>query len=264
MTKFDRDLAQYQWLFGNAFEKVLPDFLRTTGLYEPMKYAIRYGGKRLRPIVCLASAVAVGGKPEDALCPAMAIELLHNYTLIHDDLPAMDNDTERRGEPSVWAKFGEAQGILAGDALQALAFQVAARSPRNVAKIVGVLGEKGVGVAAGQSNEERWRETAEADSGIFIYLHKTADLFVAAAKMGALAGGGKASELAALEAYAVNLGLAFQFEDDLLDGDGLFTVNETMRRVKEHTRAALAALKPLPGDTSFLAALARRLTKRTV
>lgn len=259
MTKFDRDLAQYQWLFGNVFEDVLPDFLRTTGLYEPMKYAIRDGGKRLRPIVCLASAVAVGGKPEDALCPAMAIELLHSYTLIHDDLPAMDNDTERRGEPSVWAKFGEAQGILAGDALQALAFQVAACSPRNAAKIVGVLGEKGVGVVAGQYEELQTSQTP-----LYVYLHKTADLFVAAAKMGALAGGGKHAELVALEAYAVNLGLAFQFEDDLLDGDGLFAVNETMRRVKEHTRAALAALKPLSGDTSFLAALARRLTKRTV
>ena len=271
MTKFDRDLAQYQWLFGNVFEKVLPDFLRTTGLYEPMKYAIRYGGKRLRPIVCLASAVAVGGKPEDALCPAMAIELLHNYTLIHDDLPAMDNDRERRGKPTVWVKFGEANAILAGDALLALAYRVAAKAPRNVAAIVDVLGEKGVGVVQGQVEDIR-RETLDGSqvsslrsSDVdFIYTHKTADLFIAAAAMGGLAGGGTEADIAALKDFALNLGLAFQYEDDLLDGDSPYSKEKTEALVKETTSAAIAALDRLPGDTTFLRDLAQKLVGRTV
>ena len=94
-------------------------------------------------IICLAAAEAVGGTCEDAKYPAAAIELLHNYTLVHDDLPAMDNDTERRGQPSVWAKFGEGNAILVGDALQALAFKAAANASRNVAEIVAALGAAG-------------------------------------------------------------------------------------------------------------------------
>ena len=99
-------------------------------LAEAMCWAVEGGGKRIRPRICLASAVAAGGMSADALLPACAVELLHSYTLVHDDLPAMDNDAERRGRPSVWAKFGEANAILAGDALQALAFDLAARLPQ--------------------------------------------------------------------------------------------------------------------------------------
>ena len=166
------------------------------GLFEAMRYAVGTGGKRIRPLVCLASSVAAGGVAEDALYPAAAIEILHNYTLVHDDLPAMDNDVERRGKPTVWKKFGEANAILAGDALLALAYQVAAKSPRNVAGIVGVLGEMGVGVVMGQVGDlERGTGNGEWGTGnvSFIYRHKTADLFIAAAKMGALAGGGSAA-----------------------------------------------------------------------
>ena len=137
-------------LVEKTLDEVLPRTNeRPTVLSEAMRYAVGTGGKRIRPLICLASAVAVGGKPEDAKYPAAAIELLHNYTLIHDDLPAMDNDRERRGKPTVWVKFGEANAILAGDALLALAYQVAAKAPRNVAAIVDVLGEKGVGVVRG-------------------------------------------------------------------------------------------------------------------
>ena len=98
-------------------------------LAEAMRWAVEGGGKRIRPRICLASAVAVGGASSDAILPACAVELLHSYTLVHDDLPAMDNDAERRGRPSVWAKFGEANAILAGDALQALAFAALAQVP---------------------------------------------------------------------------------------------------------------------------------------
>ena len=255
-------------------EKTLDEVLpradeRPAVLSEAMRYAVGTGGKRIRPLICLASAVAVGGKAEDAKCPAAAIELLHNYTLIHDDLPAMDNDRERRGKPTVWVKFGEANAILAGDALLALAYQVAAKAPRNVAAIVDVLGEKGVGVVQGQVEDveaERSRgSSCSSTSRIdFIYTHKTADLFIAAAAMGGLAGGGREADIAALKEFALNLGLAFQYEDDLLDGDSPYPREKTEELVRETTSAAVAALGHLPGDTTFLRDLAQKLVGRTV
>ena len=221
------------------------------------------GGKRIRPQICLASSVAVGGRMEDALYPACAIELLHSYTLVHDDLPAMDNDTMRRGKPSVWAKFGEDTAILAGDALQSLAFQAALRAPRNGEKILAALVESAVGVVLGQSEELSTLNPSTFQPDIdFIYLHKTADLFIAAAVMGAYAGGGTEADVARLRGYALNLGMAFQYEDDLIDGDSGRSREESERRVADHTSAAIASLEGLSGDTAFLSALARRLASR--
>lgn len=257
-------------LVEKTLDEVLPRAeARPAALSEAMRYAVGTGGKRIRPLICLASAVAVGGRVEDAKYPAAAIELLHNYTLIHDDLPAMDNDRERRGKPTVWVKFGEANAILAGDALLALAYQVAAKAPRNVAAIVDVLGEKGVGVVQGQVEDveaERSRGSSCSSSSriSFIYRHKTADLFIAAAAMGGLAGGGSDADVAALREFALNLGLAFQYEDDLLDGDGIYPPDETERLVRETTAAAVAALDQLPCDTTFLRELAHKLIGRKV
>ena len=257
-------------LVEKTLDEVLPRAeARPAALSEAMRYAVGTGGKRIRPLVCLASAVAVGGKAEDAKYPAAAIELLHNYTLIHDDLPAMDNDRERRGKPTVWVKFGEANAILAGDALLALAYQVAAKAPRNIAAIIDVLGEKGVGVVQGQVEDveaERSRGSSCSSSSriSFIYRHKTADLFIAAAAMGGLAGGGSEADVAALKEFALNLGLAFQYEDDLLDGDGIYPPAETERLVHETTAAAVAALDQLPCDTTFLRELAHKLIGRKV
>lgn len=247
-------------LVEQTLDEVLPAAdARPVVLSEAMRYAVGTGGKRLRPLICLASAVAVGGKAEDAVYPAAAIELLHNYTLVHDDLPAMDNDTLRRGQPTVWTRYGEANAILAGDALLALAYRVAARAPRNVSEIIGVLGEKGVGVVQGQV------EDLGTDKDIpYIYEHKTSDLFIAAAVMGGYAGGGSAAAIAALRAFALNLGLAFQYEDDLLDGDSPYSKEETERLVRTTTDAAKAALASLPGDATFLSALAEKLIGRTV
>ena len=249
--------------FLAIIEKTLDEVLpkpedRPAELSDAMRYAVGTGGKRIRPLICLASAVAVGGNAEDARYPAAAIELLHNYTLVHDDLPAMDNDTERRGRPSVWAKYGEANAILVGDALQALAFKAAAMAPRNAGSIVRELAEQGVGVVRGQVED-----IAAGEKDVdFIYRHKTADLFMAAAVMGALAGGGDGRAAESLRAYALNLGLAFQYEDDLLDGDSPYSREETERRVRDATAAALAALEGLPGDSSPLAALAQSLVGR--
>ena len=262
-------------IIEKTLDEVLPkEGERPAELSEAMRYAVGTGGKRIRPLICLASAVAVGGSAEDARYPAAAIELLHNYTLVHDDLPAMDNDTERRGKPSVWAKFGEANAILAGDALQALAFKAAANAPRNVAGIIAALGAAGVGVVQGQIEDLKRESGTDGTSGgpaplpmdlvNFVYTHKTADLFVAAAAMGGYAGGGDAARVEKLRTFALNLGLAFQYEDDLLDGDSPYSREKTEALVRETTAAAVAALEGLPGDTSFLKALAEKLVGRTV
>ena len=261
-------------IIERTLDEVLPkEGERPAELSEAMRYAVGTGGKRIRPLICMASAVAVGGKAEDARYPAAAIELLHNYTLVHDDLPAMDNDTERRGKPSVWAKFGEANAILAGDALQALAFKAAANAPRNVAEIVAALGAAGVGVVQGQVEDLKREGGTDGASGgpasvpvevvDFVYTHKTADLFIAAATMGGYAGGGDAARVEKLRTFALNLGLAFQYEDDLLDGDSPYSREKTESLVHETTAAAIAALAGLPGDTSFLKSLSEKLVGRT-
>lgn len=260
-------------LVERTLDEVLPTAeTRPEALSAAMRWAVMGGGKRIRPRICLAAAVAVGGCAADAVFPACAVELLHSYTLVHDDLPAMDNDVERRGRPSVWAKFGEANAILAGDALQALAFATAARAPRNVPAIVAELGRRGVGVVAGQVEDLLLHPTVPLPSQplspspsrlSFVYEHKTADLFMAAACMGALAGGGSPEQVERLRVFACSLGLAFQHEDDLLDGDSPFPREETERRVRAFTADAIAALDGLPGDVSFLSELANRLVGRT-
>ncbi|MBQ6136687.1 MAG: polyprenyl synthetase family protein, partial [Kiritimatiellae bacterium] len=202
---------------------------------------------------------AAGGRAEDARYPAAAIELLHNYTLVHDDLPAMDDDVERRGRPTVWKKYGEADGILAGDALQALACATAAKTPRNTAGVLAALGAAALGGVEGQVED-----IAATGDTPYLYDHTTADLFIAAAVTGGLAGGADGASVAALRSFALNLGLAFQYEDDLLDGDSPLPAEETARLARETTAAAVSALSALPGDTTALRELANRLLGRKV
>ncbi len=262
--------------FRREFEDFLRIFLygnspRSPHLEEALKWALTGGGKRLRPLVCLGAAEAVGGSIQEALPAACAIELLHTYTLVHDDLPAMDNDTMRRGKASVWAKFGEANAILAGDALQALAFQAAAMSSVNAARILTKLAAGAYGVVVGQvadleyqalaadAPQRKARETLE-----FIYEHKTGDLLQTAAAMGALAGKGRKRAVEWLEEYGWHLGFAFQYEDDRIDGDSPLAPQELESLIEKHTCLALEALRKVHGDTSFLRALALSLVSRTV
>ncbi len=192
----------------------------------------------------------------------------------NDDLPAMDNDTMRRGKPTVWTKFGEANAILVGDALQALAFKTAAKAPRNADEIVAALGAAGFGVVQGQVEDIKRQDGTDGASGgpaplpvdfvDFVYRHKTADLFIASAVMGGCAGGGSAADIESLRIFALNLGLAFQYEDDLLDGDSPYTKEKTESLVRETTSAAIGALAKLPGDTAFLKSLAEKLVGRKV
>jgi geranylgeranyl diphosphate synthase type II len=245
-------------LVERTLDEVLPKAdVRPSVLSEAMRYAVGSGGKRVRPLICLASAIAAGGKGEDAKFPAAAIEILHNYTLVHDDLPAMDNDVERRGNPTVWKKYGEANAILVGDALQALACAVVAKTPVNAGKILSELGVAGIGVVQGQVEDIAATKDVE-----FIYTHKTADLFIAAAVMGGLAADASDADIERLRSFALNLGLAFQYEDDLLDSDSPYGRKETEQLAADCTSAAIAALEGLPGDTSFLRKLASQLLGR--
>lgn len=251
-------IKSYLAIAEKAISEALPaEGERPVSLSDAMRYAVGAGGKRVRPLICIAASVAVGGRPEDAAHPAAAIELLHNYTLVHDDLPAMDNDTLRRGKPSVWAKFGEADAILAGDALQARAFAAAARSPRSADAVTAALADAAYGVVAGQVED-----VAGSRDVPFVYAHKTADLFVAAAVMGGFAGGGSDDDIRRLRTFAFNLGMAFQYQDDILDGDSPYGEEKTVALAKEATDAALSALDGLPGDTAPLSCIASGLLNR--
>ncbi len=192
-------------------------------LREAMRYSLLGGGKRLRPVLALAACEAVGGRLAAAIDFACAIEMIHSYSLIHDDLPCMDDDDLRRGRPTNHKVYGEAIAVLAGDALLTDAFAVLARSDAPQAAVLAVVAELAqaagsAGMVAGQAidvlGEGRAMSLEELE-----YLHgrKTGALFVAAVRGGARLGGANDAQLGALEAYARALGLAFQVIDDVLD-----------------------------------------------
>ena len=197
------------------------------GLGEPMRYAVLDGGKRLRPLLVLAACMAVRGNHDAALRAACAVELIHAYSLVHDDLPAMDDDSLRRGRPTCHIVFGEAMAILAGDALQALAFEVLAHDPTldvDAATRLDMLRTLAVacgsqGMAGGQAFD--LAAVGQALSAVELermHVHKTGALIRASVRLGALAAGcSDAPTLAALETYGHSIGLAFQIRDDLLD-----------------------------------------------
>ena len=255
---------------------------RPTMLTEAMRHAVLSGGKRLRPILCLAAAEAAGGKSEDAIHAACSVELLHTYTLVHDDLPCMDNDTLRRGQPTVWAKYGEAMAVLVGDALQTLAFETLARttsSPSSVARLVSELAKAAgaAGVIAGQVEDIQFAGSPTGDIINYVFQHKTADLFRAATRLGAIAGGASKQTLLQLSTYGNHLGFAFQIIDDILDASeaksddkpelsclDIMSEQEARAYAQQTTATACTALKNLPGDTEPLAALAQELLSRVM
>jgi len=225
MFNLDKYLKIRSRIIDTTLDKVMPrSGIKPSILHKAMRYSVFSGGKRIRPILCLAAAEAVGASYRKALLPAAAIELLHTYTLIHDDLPCMDNDDFRRGKPTSHKVFGEANAILAGDALQTLAFETAAGTPvperyksgllvRELAQAAGSLG-----VVGGQVEDIAATGKIQTRKNIeFIHLHKTADLFRASLRMGAITGGADRKQLEALTLYGSNLGLAFQIADDILD-----------------------------------------------
>jgi len=196
-------------------------------LKEAMSYSLSAGGKRLRPILVLLSCEACGGDPENALPAASAIEMVHTYSLIHDDLPAMDDDDLRRGIPTSHIKFGEANAILAGDALLTRAFELMASQIKvkscaaeccvDLANAAGAVGMVG-GQVADLESEHREHSTLEELEAI--HRRKTGRLICSALTMGARIGGADAVTLGELQRYGTCIGLAFQITDDLLDLTG--------------------------------------------
>ena len=198
---------------------------RPESLRESMRYSLLAGGKRLRPILCLAACELVGGDASLAMPTAVALEMIHTMSLIHDDLPAMDNDDLRRGRPTNHKVYGDAMAILAGDALLSRAFEmVAVRSegvpPERLLKVVAELSlvSGAPGLVGGQvvDLESEGREV-DLETLEYIHLHKTAALLRACVVTGALIGGADASQVDAMRTYANGIGLAFQIVDDILD-----------------------------------------------
>ena len=198
-------------------------------VHEAMSYSLHAGGKRLRPILCLASADAVGGDRAMAMPAACAIELIHTYSLIHDDLPAMDDDDYRRGRPTSHKVFGEAIAILAGDALLTLAFGLIAAGagrtadPMLTARVVGEVAEAAGtrGMVGGQVVDIESEGLQVSPERLdYIHLHKTAALIRVSLQAGALIAGAAPAQLAAVGACGEALGLAFQIVDDILDVEG--------------------------------------------
>jgi len=195
------------------------------GLGEAMRYAVLDGGKRLRPLLVLAACEAVDGNEAAALRAACATELIHAYSLVHDDMPCMDNDVLRRGKPTVHVKFGQAQALLAGDALQALAFELLAPDDASIpaavqAALCRLLARSAghAGMAGGQAIDlaSVGRSLTEAQLREMHRL-KTGALLEASVMMGAACGEATAAELSALRVYGSAMGLAFQVVDDILD-----------------------------------------------
>lgn len=278
-----------------ALERLLPAAGDAPArLHEAMRYACLNGGKRIRALLVYAAGLATGGAPEDLDAPACAVEMIHAYSLVHDDLPAMDDDDLRRGRPTCHIAFDEATAILAGDALQTRAFEILVtgdstlpceRRQRMVAVLAEAAGSRGMvgGQVLDMAGEHR--SLGLADLGA-IHRAKTGALITAAGVMGGLGSPhADASVIAAYETFGREIGTAFQIVDDILDETGntqtlgkragadreagkstypaAIGLEESRRLADEHWRAALRALDAVPADTSALRDIARMVVQRS-
>ena len=286
-------LSAYVKRIDAALSALLPNE-KGSAVCDAMRYSVSVGGKRIRPVLLLESCRLCGGEIEEALPFACALEMIHTYSLIHDDLPCMDDDDLRRGQPSCHKKFGEATALLAGDALLTLAFGVCAKSalaknaPDRALRAVALLAENAgaLGMIGGQ-------EIDLASEGKQISLEtlrtmdakKTGALIKAACQIGAVLAGCSDTQIAALTEYAEHLGQAFQIVDDILDVEGdtsklgkpvgsdaesqkstyvsLLGLERSKQTAEELTNRAVEALSVFGDDAAFLCALAEQLCKRT-
>ncbi|WP_233580147.1 farnesyl diphosphate synthase [Luteimonas sp. 100069] len=237
-------------------------------LHAAMRHAVLLGGKRMRPLLVHATAHAFGAAPGAADAAAAAIELVHAYSLVHDDLPAMDDDALRRGQPTVHVAFDEATAILAGDALQTLAFSLLAEAPLDaeirLAMVAALAHASGAnGMCGGQALDlAATGEGVSIDIAALERLHamKTGALLRAAVALGALAAGVDADTRARLDGFAAALGLAFQIRDDLLDIEGdSATLGKTAGKDVAQDKATFPALIGLEASRDRLQALAARM-----
>ncbi|HEX4836635.1 MAG TPA: farnesyl diphosphate synthase [bacterium] len=274
----ERFLAEHGRRVEEALDRFLPPAdVRPERVHQAMRYSVFAGGKRLRPILVIAGAEVVGATPDTVLPSACAVELIHTYSLIHDDLPAMDNSATRRGRPTCHVVFGEAMAVLAGDALHALAFELLVRNgeireipPSRVIRAIGEV-TRGIGTAGmvgGQVldllavGDPLSRETVRE-----IHRLKTGSLIRACLTIGGILGGAAPADLQILDRYGEHLGLAFQIVDDILDVVGeeeklgketgsdatlakvtfpsVFGLAQSRELAEEATRQALLAAEPL-------------------
>lgn len=263
-------------------------------IYNAMRYSLMAGGKRLRPILCLATCELVGGKPEIAMPTACALEMVHTMSLIHDDLPAMDNDDYRRGRLTNHKVYGDDIAILAGDALLSYAFEFIAQETQNVPpeRILTVIARLGravgaAGLVGGQvvDLESEGKSDVAVDTLNFIHRHKTAALLEVSVTAGALLAGASETQVGQLSRYAQDIGLAFQIVDDVLDitataealgksvgkdlqaqkatYPSLWGIEESKRQAQQLVDQAKAVLDDFGDGAQPLCAIADFITART-
>ncbi len=294
MTLKER-IKQYADMTERALEQALPPsntpYSAYNRLVEAMRYSVLGGGKRIRAVLCLEFCRVCGGNPEDALPFACALEMIHAYSLIHDDLPCMDDDALRRGKPSCHVAYGEAIALLAGDALQACAFKTALLA-QNIPEKQTVVATRVLaqccgyeGMCGGQAMDLEAEEHPVDQSTLFeIHAGKTGQLILAAAKMGCLAASATDEQMQAAEEYAAEIGIVFQMVDDVLDVTAsqdvlgkpigsdaesgkttyvtLFGIEKTMEYAAVHNTRAKSALSQLGEESAFLSDLSDYLLHR--
>lgn len=288
------ELRKRAAIVDEALEKYVPaQDVYPAVIHEAMRYSLFAGGKRLRPVLALAAAGVVGGDTEKILPAACALELIHTYSLIHDDLPAMDDDDFRRGQPTCHKKYGEAMAILAGDALLTLAFELLARGAADgllpEKETIRVITEVGLaagtaGLVGGQVVDMLSSDTADPATLEYIHSRKTGALYRASVRLGAILGGADGASLARLTEYAQHLGLAFQIADDILDirGDAvkigkpvksdlknkkatypaLYGMDKAVLQARECMEKGLSALEAFGAEADFLRELVRFVVTR--
>lgn len=280
-------------------ERILQEYLppvcgRQKTVLEAMAYSVLAGGKRIRPMMMMESYRLFGGSGKVIEPFAAAIEMIHTYSLVHDDLPAMDNDKYRRGKLTTHAKYGEAMGILAGDALLTYAFETAGEAfgmtdhPSLVGQAMQVLARKAgiYGMLGGQVIDVESEGTTDVTLEKITQIHtlKTAALMECALMIGAILAGASEYQVGQMEQIARSVGIAFQIQDDILDVTGtqevlgkpigsdernakttyvtLKGMDASVQEVKHLSREAIDMLRQMPGDTLFLEELIRMLTMR--
>ncbi len=282
---FSEKYSEYTDKINAALEKAVKTSDEIT--YRAMAYSLLAGGKRVRPVIVMACCEALGGDMGLALKYGCAIEMIHTYSLIHDDLPCMDNDSLRRGRPTNHMVYGEAQALLAGDGLLNLAAEhISGAEPHNAEKdiraVAHLFGNSGaMGMIGGQA-DDIFAETHEATRELVEKIHhrKTGALIRAAGELGAVAAGAEADFF---RDYTVHLGLAFQIRDDILDVESsaeqlgksnsdadnnkatfvsVYGIDEAKLRLERETALALSAVEPLGEKGAFLRELADYLLKR--
>lgn len=286
----DRQLNSYAALTDERLSSLIPGpETRPEGLHQAMRYSCLAPGKRLRPALCMASAEAVGSTAQGVLNASCALEMVHAFSLIHDDLPAIDNDDLRRGQPSCHKKFGEAIAILAGDALFALAWETLACSPHEPSAVVECLrilshsaGSDGL-VGGEVVDVESEGKCVDGTTLDFIHSRKTGSLISASCQIGAILGGGTKDQISKLSVYGDSVGLAFQIADDLLNElstaeilgkaagsdrermkatyPAVYGIDAARNAANKCVEQALEALKDLPTSAN-LAGLARFAIER--